>query len=727
MSLRRAHAPVLQALNYIDEKLAREEKTFGGSVRARLEEDVEGSVTRLLTAALKQTLHAVLCSIDQAATHDVSALESCLKLLGVLTEENDVANALTVELGGAAVVGRALRAHPQNLGVVNEAMWALAQLEGVVPCAQVLCDVRLQTFAEPVRASLRALAHLPQCRYQDLESALPWSDRWQMAQAVVGAMSRFGDDTCIRGLGCAALGSLLASWAPDVVHSETAKVLPVLFQAMRSALEDADLQYFASYATAIIVPGNALAAAVACEEQNAATLAEVMQRHGSSQRIRRNLVRIVMSLQGVQGILVAAGILDDQAAHSDMLWALGQMTSGDRCDRALAADAIRCIVLLAQRWGARVHTNGVAAVHKLLLLLVEQGELPAPLHDAASLAFGYLLDVLHLPHFSIPSGLSLARTTGFRALAEVAQLSPWAHALLCQLPRLKEALGWWRLYEKLDAEAEAMLYLDAVLHGSIEPISKAMNEYPNWQDLQLAACIALGQLAKADEDDQNNMVRRAAPTLCQLTGALLRRFPHAWASLRVAAAALYGHVLGALEASGSPEAGAMLTQGCEDLVTSIRFLHKRSVPQRFAQDMASDTCRVLRAISAVALECPATQQLFRAADIVPLLAEVTQELATHASSLVLSEALLTLGLLGGAGLVGEAMTVFRKAYWVQVAGVMALNSLARSGFLKSAGDVDLSCISGVIQQAMEEFKNRQNAALHSQATVTMKLVEIACT
>merc|ERR1712096_425854 len=95
----------------------------------------------------------------------------------------------------------------------------------------------------------------------------------------------------------------------------------------------------------------------------------------------------------------------------------------------------------------------------------------------------------------------------------------------------------------------------------------------------------------------------------------------------------------------------------------------------------------------------------------------------RASSVVLTEALQALGLIGGVRLVCEAMSAFDK-YWFQVSGVMALGNLARLDALGHVGEADIALISASIRNGTELFKCRENAALHSQATVTLKLFEI---
>merc|ERR1719482_387078 len=102
-------------------------------------------------------------------------------------------------------------------------------------------------------------------------------------------MVQYQDDAELRCISCTALGSLLASRTPDVVHREAAEVLPIVFKAMRADIQSVELQRNALIAILSIATGNAAAVAEINAAEHTEILQEVMSYHQQDQRVTQHL------------------------------------------------------------------------------------------------------------------------------------------------------------------------------------------------------------------------------------------------------------------------------------------------------------------------------------------------------------------------------------------------------------------------------------------------------
>lgn len=709
----RMQTTLLQALSFVDAQISSAD--FEGPTRAHLEEEVEGAVTKPLLAVLRDLLRILLYIIGLEST-DVVMLEKCCRLIGQLTERYDTAYNALLELGAPEVLAHIVRTHPENFGIVKEAMWPLAYLKGAVAVAHVLNDSELSAKSCVVRAAVRTLSRLPDCRYPDVEGALRWSDRLKMAQVVVTTMLQHPGDGDLRSFGCSALGSLLSSWAPDVVHTEAASVLPIIFEAMRADPSCAELQASAAYAISHIVPGNAPAAAFLKAEENVAVLSHVMLVHSKESRIRQSLAKILACTEGLTGVIHALSRFDDASIHSDILWSyticFRDGNVDDTADTVVRLNAIRHISESMNRWGRSVRYSAVTSIGSLVLLLLGDMQVDesvtTPHMNAVENGFDAMVEALHAS-----DGSAAMRSEVFEGLANAALQGEWARRTLRGRSRLTEALGWWRRAQRLDQkECTLSLFLAAALEGSAEPILQSVDEYPDWYVLHQAACSALERFARAVEGEQV-FTCMAAVRVCGYASDAIQRYPHS--HMRCAAAGVLGCLLPVISKFESVES-SVFRRGCDDLLKSVRYLHRRSL---------GGTGFVVQAVAAVALESPPARAVLRDLLAVDVLAEVIKTSAASAGTNLLAEALLALGLLGGAQLVCEAMSAFPNLYWLQVSGCMALADLARANVISKA---DLASTSAAVEYATNAFKSRANSgALHCHAVLSMKLLEVAAT
>jgi len=712
----RAQTPLLAALSYVDVQLSTG-AAFHGPTPARLEEEVEGVIAKPLAQVLRDVLCVLLRSIEQAHG-DACALEGCCHLLGHLTENYEAAYDLLKELGAPRVLACALHAQPEHAGVVNEALWALAYIEGATAIVQALYDPVLSASQGVVRAAVRALSHLPDCKYPDIQGAIRWADRRRMAQIVVTAMVSHKNDAEMRVLGCSALGSLMASWLPDVVHIEAAGVLPVLFDVMRADFGSAKLQASAVHAVSSIVAGNVHAAEVVRAEPNAAVLCHVIAVHASEPEVRQRIASIIVSVEGLPGLVRSLEQFDTEGMHRDLLWSLAGL-SDESAYSVVDTCAVGCVKAVFDRWGSGVGHAAVAALGRcVLLLLAGCARCSAPTGEeikAVELALRVIIDSLCALWSSSP-----LRSTAFECLAQAALQSTWAREALCASPELQEALERWRTSKQLETpELKAVMFLVGALEKSPEPILKAMEDFPQWQPLQQAACAAIASLIETDDDDSLGTLGMLAPNVADRASAALRRIPHPWRSLRLAGMKVLSLTLGRIGDAHGAQGVAVLARGCEDLLETVRFLHGRS---------AHETLLAVQALVTVALESPAARQLLTTSGggAVKLLAEVVRDSAASAPPALLAEALLALGLLGGVRIICDLMTARHEDYWFQVSGCMAIGDLARVSGLAGATEADLECATLTVQQSSRALCGRgENAVLHSHTAVVLKLLEIA--
>merc|ERR1712032_633271 len=123
---------------------------------------------------------------------------------------------------------------------------------------------------------------------------------------------------------------------------------------MHSSLSSVEIQRSAAYALSSIVQGNVAAAAIINTEANAAILEHAMALHGKDPHVRQHLAKVLVSVQGLSGVVQALSS-DDPLIHYDVLWEFADSYCNGSCDETadtiVHSGAIERVAESMQRFG----------------------------------------------------------------------------------------------------------------------------------------------------------------------------------------------------------------------------------------------------------------------------------------------------------------------------------------------------------------------------------------
>eukprot|EP00747_Dinoflagellata_sp_TGD_P058852 gnl/TRDRNA2_/TRDRNA2_151311_c1_seq1.p1 gnl/TRDRNA2_/TRDRNA2_151311_c1~~gnl/TRDRNA2_/TRDRNA2_151311_c1_seq1.p1 ORF type:complete len:618 (+),score=104.21 gnl/TRDRNA2_/TRDRNA2_151311_c1_seq1:191-2044(+) len=598
----------------------------------------------------------------------------------------------------------------------------------------VLRDPQLSVSQTAVRAALYCIASKYDNRRDNLEQIdIPWCERREIAEAALGAISRFDTDEEVMSNGFRVIGVMLHARAPDAEHEQTeeAAVTRALVALQAQRAKEAPLRAAAA-ALAHLVEGNARAIGILqYHREEAVMLVKHTMAAQEDKKTLKSLAEVLYAIQGTPGLLeglscellrgccqqaALLAILGERAEDCD-LEALVQLRAVDAIRNAMQAPNVpapagiaamgRVVEFLLQHAGQGITTEHASVVQEALRLGVDV--IVARLqHEVASSK----PDV-----FVYGEALGALRNASRRS-AELAQRIAAYDALTTAVN-----LAFEKDYFNLDFVSLLKLLGAVSFFSGLSRLQEMLEKYPEAPVFHEAACGVLVDDAEHEDGlgKPGSVLHSAASLSFYGVKVLTVMVPQAHTNreaLSIRAVRLLGLILGEVAPGtflpiqqkrlqqqdqpmvrpefSDPE-GPVLEDGIRSLVGVLRRFPASS-------KLASEVCSSL--VKIAASSSGGILQILQECGVRDALLELMSRF--RGSTKVMAEAVVALGVLGGVDMVIQLMDAWPEMYSVQLSGCHAIVEMHRMSLL-SLAPVQREAVERTIGRAQDTFRSTFSA------------------
>ena len=339
---------------------------------------LDAAVAPHLEAAARAQAEGVL-EVLRALPASPAAQKAGGRFVAAACSRHKGAHALLAELGAGELLCTAVRAHPREKGVQDQAQWAVARLLGHRPLMSALQDPELGKSPEVVCGALWCIAAFSGGGHPSSawEVVAPWEERWQLARLAQAALVTFSGDADLAAHALSVVSTMLNAKLPDAVHARAAEAVQSVLQAMVLYPREEPVQRSAAEALEALVEGNREAVSLlqGHGQEVVALLDSTMEVHSSSELLG-SLCRVRCAVHGAAGLLDALATASRmpspslQAVQQGLLHCLAK--HAEDCDATLLVnlDAVEriCAILAASK---RAAPAGIAALGRVVEFMIQ--------------------------------------------------------------------------------------------------------------------------------------------------------------------------------------------------------------------------------------------------------------------------------------------------------------------------------------------------------------------